>query len=499
MNKNKKSLSAFSIIFLILLMVALITRFLPQLSKESLDILSSSIPENIDKEALISITRTKINAANGVKGASFSSVFMSIYNGFESSRGIVIFILMLGGLLGILDKTGALKSGVVALIKKLKGRELLLIPILMTLLSIGGTSYGMAEETIAFYGVICATMVASGLDTMVAVGTIVLGAGVGVLGSTINPFSTGIAINISRDSGVSINGNLVLILGSILWISSLIIAIIFVMNYAKKIKRDKGSIILSLQEVKDMEENFSNLDVENTKFTLIHKITLLLYAFNFLVIIVSLISWEDFGINFFLGWSEFLTGTPLGRWYFSELAMWVTFVGLTMALINRFDERTLINSFIDGVKDSVPVILIIILSRGVSVLMTETYLDKYILNIVSYSISGFGAILYAPLTYILYMFLSFFVPSTSGLATISIPILSPLTSQLGFSPEVTIVTFASACGLLNLIAPTAGALVGGLAAAKVEYSSYVKWSLKLIGIIAIANMIIVTVAMLVIK
>nr|WP_024752097.1 hypothetical protein [Treponema phagedenis] len=118
---------------------------------------------------------------------------MSPYNGFVDAIDISIFVLVLGGFLGIVQASGALEAGIQRLVKNSKGKEVFLIVTLMALFSLGGTTYGMAEETVAFYGVVTAAMVAAGFDSLVAVGTICLGAGAGVLGSTVNPFAIGAA------------------------------------------------------------------------------------------------------------------------------------------------------------------------------------------------------------------------------------------------------------------------------------------------------------------
>lgn len=479
--KERKSLSAFTIIFILLILIAIATQILPKLSP---DVSGDMLTENIQ-------------LATGVNAAKISDVFMATFNGFKDAIDVAVFVLLLGGFLGVVAKTGALDAGVAALVKKLKGNELLLIPILMTLFSIGGSTYGMAEETIAFYGLISATMVAAGFDTMVAASTILLGAGVGVLGSTVNPFAIGVAVDAAKGVGSTTNNGVIVLLGVILWIVCLIAAIIYVMNYARKVKKDKGSIILSLQEQKDMHETFGKVDLSNIEFNGKQKVTLLIFAFSFVVMILSLIVWSEYDITFFEGWSSFLTGVPLGEWYFGELSMWFTFIGIIIAVINGLSEKETVDAFIAGCQDILSVVLIIALSRGVSVLMSVTYLDKYILNMASQGLSGLSALVFAPASYILYMVLSFFIPSTSGLASVSIPILAPLTQKLGFSVDVIIMIFSGACGLINLITPTSGVVMGGLAASKVEYGTYFKWVLKFLVIVFIINIIILTAAMVI--
>ncbi|WP_068267944.1 YfcC family protein [Caviibacter abscessus] len=479
--KQKKSLSAYSIIIILLVILALITLVLPKL------------PADVTGEMI----ESDIILATGVIPASVATVFMAPFNGFKDAIDVCVFVLLLGGFLGIVTKTGALDAGIAALVRKLKGNELILIPILMILFSIGGSTYGMAEETIAFYILICSTMVAAGFDTMVGAATILLGAGVGVLGSTINPFATGVAMDAVNKVGIQVSSGKVILIGIILWITSLIVAIIYVMNYAKKIKKDKGSIFLSLREQEAMKETFGHVDFNNVEFNSKQKVTLSVFVVTFIVMIVSLIAWKEYGITIFEGWSSYLTGVPLGEWYFGELAMWFTLSGIIIAAINGFSEKETIDAFLAGCADILSVVLIIALSRGVSVLMKETFLDKYILNLASQGLQGLQAFVFAPVSYLLYMVLSFLIPSTSGLATVSLPILGPLSNNLGYSPEVMIMIFSGACGLINLITPTSGVVMGGLATAKVEYNTFFKWVFKLLIVIFVMNIIILTIAMMI--
>ena len=481
--KERKSLSAYSIILILLVVLAILTWLLPHLP-------GSVTPEMIENDSSL---------VTGVNRATIADIFMSPFNGFKDAIDVCVFVLFLGGFLGIVTKTKALDAGIAALVRKLKGNEIILIPILMTLFSIGGSTYGMAEETIAFYTLICSTMVAAGFDSMVGAAVILLGAGVGCLGSTINPFATGIAMATVVDGGLHVENAYILIIGVILWITSLIAAVIYVMRYAEEVKRDKGSIFLSLREQEAMNEHFGHVDFNEVEFTGKQRVTLIIFAITFVIMIISLVAWGKYNIHVFEGWSAFLTGVPLGEWYFGELSMWFTFMGLIIAAINGFSEKETVDAFLAGSADILSVVLIIALSRGVSVLMKATYLDKYILNTASNLLKGLPAIVFAPASYILYMILSFLIPSTSGLATVSLPIMAPLTQNIGFRPEVMIMIFSGACGLINLITPTSGVVMGGLSTAKIEFSTYIKWVMKLLGIIFVLNVVILTVAMYVVK
>ena len=481
MSRKKKSgfaLSAFSIILLLLIGLGILSHILPDAKFVGEEIVNGS----------------------GTVGAKLSDVLMSPILGFADSIDVCVFVLILGGFLAIITKTGALETGIHVLVKKLKGRELILIPILMFIFSVGGTTYGMLEETVGFYVLLAATMMAAGMDPLVGSATILLGAGSGVLGSTINPFATGAAIA-ALPQGVQVNQGLIILIGTFLWLTTLLISIIFVMSYAAKVKKDKGSTFLSLREQKNAERKFGNyaekFEDKEIKLTGKQKITLILFGITFLVMIVGFIPWGEFNITFFDKFTGWLTGSTFGNWYFNESSLWFLIMAIIIGIVNKMGEKGIVDTFVDGADDMVGVILIIALARGASVLMGVTHLDNYIIYNAANILKNVPEFIFAPLNYILHIVLSILVPSSSGLATLSAPIIGPLASQLDYSVEATIMTLVAANGLVNLITPTCGAIMGGLALAKVEYSTWFKWAIKIVLTIALANIIVLTLATLI--
>lgn len=474
--KNKKTmLSAFSIILIMIFVLAIASHLLPQAQFVGEEIVNGS----------------------GVVGAKLSDVLMSPILGFQDAMDVCVFIMILGAYLAVVTKTGALETGIKVLVNKLRGKELVLIPILMFIFSIGGTTYGMLEETVGFYALLSATMVAAGMDTIVASATILLGAGVGVLGSTINPFAVGAAID-ALPEGIVVNQGVIIAIGVALWITSYIIAVLYVMNYAKKVKADKGSTFLSLQEQKNMEKRYGKEEIqEDVKLTVKQKVTLWIFGLSFVIMILGFIPWEDLGVTIFTKFTGGLTGSPLGGWWFNEGGLWFLIITILLCVINGFSEKETVDTFVDGADDMVGVILIIAVARGVSVLMGVTHFDNYIIYNAAEILKGMPAILYAPCDYILHILLSILVPSSSGIASLSTPIMGPLTAQLGFSVEANVMILVAANGLVNLITPTCGAIMGGLAVARVEYSTWFKWAFKLIMYLALASVVILTLAMLI--
>ena len=487
--KSKKkrisfSLSAFTIILILIYLLAAATHLLPKASFNGESIINGS----------------------GVVGATLSQALLAPIKGFGDAIDICVFVLILGSFLKIVNSTNAIETGIQVLIKKLHGHELILIPILMILFSIGGTTYGMLEETVGFYALLAAAMVAAGMDTVVSSAIVLLGAGSGVLGSTVNPFAVGVAVDAAKSvlpAGTTINQGVIIGLGAILWITTLLISIFFVVSYAKKVIAKKGSTILSLQEVKNMEATYGDEGIgkKNVQLSGRQKLTLILFAFTFVIMIISFIPWEDFGVTLFadskfigLSW---LVGCPLGQWYFQEATLWFLMMAIIIAIVNKMSEHEIVDKLVDGADDMVGVILIIALARGASVLMSQTYLDNYLIYNASKVLEMVPRIVFAPLNYIFHVGLSVLVPSSSGLATLSSPIMAPLAQKVGFSVETTIMEMVAANGFVNLFTPTCGAIMGGLALAKVEYTSWLKWVSKVLVCIALANILILTIAMLI--
>lgn len=468
--KSKVMLSSYTIIMILIIFLAILSHVLPD---------ATFVDGNI------------VNGS-GTVGATLSQVLMAPILGFENAVDVAIFIMILGGFLKIIDKTKALETGIKVLVQKLKGKELWLIPILMFIFSICGTTYGMLEETVGFYVLLAATMFAAGMDPLVGSAIILLGAGSGVLGSTINPFATGVALD-ALPEGMKVNQGFLILIATVLWLTTYAISTFFVLMYAKKVKKDKGSTILSLREQQQAEKKFGKYveaSKEEAKLTGKQKITLLLFGLTFIIMIIGFIPWNDFNITFFDGFTGWLTGSSLGNWYFYESALWFAIMSIIISIVNGYGEKDFVDTFVDGADDMIGVILVIAVARGASVLMGQTHLDNYIIYNATEVLSKLPELLFIPLNYILHIVLSVLVPSSSGLATLSTPIVVPLSVSLGYNPEVTIMTLVAANGLVNLITPTCGAIMGGLALAKVEYPTWVKWALKVVAVIAVANIVI---------
>lgn len=466
--------------------------------------------------AIVAVITVIVSGTSGgaVTAARLSDFCTAPIKGFADALPVCLFVMILGGFLGMMTETGALDNGIAVLVQKLKGNEIMLIPVLMLIFSLGGTTYGMCEETVPFYALLAATMMAAGFDPMVGAATVLLGAGCGCLGSTVNPFAVGAAVDALTGVGIEVNQSIIIGLGAVLWIVTTAMSIFFVMNYAKKVKADKGSTILSMQELKDAEEAHGKAASEvhkEVKLTGRQKGVLIAFAFTFVVMIVGFIPLADLNegvANFFdagavydadgnavvQGWSALITGLPIGQWYFDEASTWFFLMAVLIGIIGGLSEKQIVNTFITGAADMMSVVLVIALARGISVLMANTGLDVFVLDAAANALAGLSGVIFAPMSFLVYFGLSFLIPSTSGMATVSMPIMGPLAVKLGFSPEVMVMIFSAAIGVVNLFTPTSGAIMGGLALAKVEWTTWLKFALKLIVVLTIVCAVILTIA-----
>lgn len=466
--------------------------------------------------AIVAVITVIVSGTSGgaVTAARLSDFCTAPIKGFADALPVCLFVMILGGFLGMMTETGALDNGIAVLVQKLKGNEIMLIPVLMLIFSLGGTTYGMCEETVPFYALLAATMMAAGFDPMVGAATVLLGAGCGCLGSTVNPFAVGAAVDALTGVGIEVNQSIIIGLGAVLWIVTTAMSIFFVMNYAKKVKADKGSTILSMQELKDAEEAHGKAASEvhkEVKLTGRQKGVLIAFAFTFVVMIVGFIPLADLNegvANFFdagavydadgnavvQGWSALITGLPIGQWYFDEASTWFFLMAVLIGIIGGLSEKQIVNTFITGAADMMSVVLVIALARGISVLMANTGLDVFVLDAAANALAGLSGVIFAPMSFLVYFGLSFLIPSTSGMATVSMPIMGPLAVKLGFSPEVMVMIFSAAIGVVNLFTPTSGAIMGGLALAKIEWTTWLKFALKLIVALSVVCVIILTVA-----
>ncbi|MGL5268862.1 MAG: YfcC family protein [Spiroplasma sp.] len=409
----------------------------------------------------------------------FLDLFNAPIQGFASNAEVIIFVLVVGGYLGVVMKSKALDAGIGRLVKKLDGKEIWIIPTIMIILSIGGTVEGMCEETIPYYLVIIPALLAAGFDVVTGVLVILLGAGVGVMFSTLNPFAIATA---SAVSGVNTGDGLIWRL--VCWIIGTALTISFVTWYALRVKRNpKKSVVYHLQT--EHHDEFLNSETL-PEFTKKRKIILALFGITFLVMIICIIPWDKliFGnqegvFKQFNEWLRthfpYITGTipAFGNWSIITLAFLFFFASIIIALIDWKGEENYVKDFVDGSSELLGVAIVIAVASGIGWALKESGMQNVVLNGLSGTISGMPKTTLVIIGFFMFLILAFFIPSTSGLANAAFPIISQLVASIGLKTGM-ITAFSMASGWINLFAPSAGIMMAGLAIAKVPLTSYYK-------------------------
>lgn len=412
-----------------------------------------------------------INGLYGIKASDGG--FIGPYETGElfGAAGVFMFVIAIGIFITLAMKTGAIDIGVARVANRFSGRGAVLIVILMVLFSIGGTTEGMAEETLGFYALVIPLMLSLGYDRMVAAATILVGAGVGVLASTVNPFATGVA---SDSAGISIGDGIGFRL--LMYVVLVPVAVLFVLRYAKRVKSDPSR---SLTAAQDGDQQIAARGIgEVPAMSGRQKGVIAVVALTFAFMIFAIVPWAQV-IN---GPSADSFGWQLD-WYFPELAALFVAMSIVVGLISGLGEKGLTDTIIRGAGDFVGVGLIIVLARGVTVIMNNSSITDTVLHSMENAVNNTSSGVFGALMFLINLPLAFLVPSTSGHAALAMPILAPLSDFAGVSRAMTITAYQSASGLINLITPTSAVVMGGLALARVRYDQYLRFIAPLLGIL----------------
>ncbi|AGE87799.1 YfcC family protein [Cronobacter sakazakii] len=451
--------SAYTILFVLIALVAALTWVVPAGKYQM------AMNETLGKEVPVAGTYAPVEAhPQGITAILLAPVD-GLYNHVTYTAGaidVALFVLIIGGFLGVVNKTGAIDAGIERVTERLHGKEEWMIPILMALFAAGGTIYGMAEESLPFYTLLVPVMMAARFDPLVAAATVLLGAGIGTLGSTINPFATVIAANaagIPFTSGIWLRVAL-LVIG---WV----ICVLWVMRYARRVRQDPSRSVVADQWEANRAHFLGSRSGEMLPFTMTRKIILVIFAASFAVMIY---------------------GVAVRGWWMGEISGVFLAAAIITGVVARMSEESFTSTFIDGARDLLGVALIIGIARGIVVVMDNGMITHTILHSAENLVSGLSTTVFINVTYWIEVVLSFLVPSSSGLAVLTMPIMAPLADFAHVGRDLVVTAYQSASGIVNLITPTSAVVMGGLAIARVPYVRYLKWVAPLILILTVLNM-----------
>lgn len=473
--------SAFSVLFAVTVGVWALAFVIPTGAYQVNEETGRPIPgsyERVDAELsfldrVMELFMAPVNGLYGIESSETGLIGPYETGELFGAAGVFFFVLAIGVFITMAMRTGAIDNGVAHVAKRYSARGAVVIVILMILFSIGGTTEGMAEETLGFYALVIPLMLSLGYDRMVAAATILVGAGIGVLASTVNPFATGVAsdaADISIGDGIAIRFLMYLVLVPV--------GVAFVLRYAKKVKKDPSRSLVGEQEG-DKELAAAGIG-DVAPLTRKQKSVLAIVAATFAFMIFAIVPW-----------AQVINGTDAASyswqldWYFPELAALFLAMAIVVGLIGGLGEKGLTDTLVRGAGDFVGVGLIIVLARGVTVIMNNSQITDTVLNSMESAVNSTSSGVFGAAVFGINLPLAFLVPSTSGHAALAIPILAPLADFAGVDRAMVVTAFQSASGIVNLITPTSAVVMGGLALAKVRYDHWLRFVAPLLLVLLV--------------
>lgn len=394
------------------------------------------------------------------------SILYAALKGTHDAIDIILLVMMIGGFIRIYNTSGVLQIGIQHLAMRFRGHERWLIIILGILMSAGGSTFGLGEETIAFYPILVPIFLAAGYDRLVPVAVIFAGSSFGIMASTVNPFSVIIASDaagVAWDSGVAIRiAMLVLGLIALLW---------YTIRYAENVRKNPDASFLTMDERADSLPYSTDIPTEIVPMTWRHKAMLSVFGLTFVAMIV--------GITTF-------------HWWMLEMSALFLASAVISGLLLGLNEKTLVNEFVAGASEMVGVSLIIGLARGVTVLMNDGLIIDTILYSTTGMISGMPESIFLIGLIGVFFVLCFFITSTSGLALITMPIFGALAISNGVPGESIVTAYSFGVGMMLMIAPT-GLVLPSLAMVNVKLSTWLRFILPLIGILFVIAAVLIVV------
>jgi len=373
-------------------------------------------------------------------------VFASVPKGMVEAAEVIFFIFVVGGAFTIIQATGAIDAGISKVVLKLQGKEKLLIPVTMFIFSLGGLSFGMSEETIVFIPMGVALAKAVGFDPIVGTAMISTGAAVGFAGGVLNPFTVGVAQSISElplFSGIGFR--------TVGYLLILFVACYYVMRYASKVKQDpKNSLVWDLMAEEEIEQG----KVEDVNLTTSHKLVLLVMGLLFAFMIY---------------------GVMAKGYYIMELASIFLAMGIISGLIGGLSPNEIARLFIKGSESIAFGALVVGVARAILVVMTDGQIIDTVIYYLANAVSHMPKSLAAAGMFWVQAAMDFFIPSGSGQAMATMPIMSPLADLIGVTRQTAVLAFQYGDGFTNQLFPTSGVLMATLGMAKIPYEKWLKF------------------------
>lgn len=427
----------FTILFILIILIALLSYILPSGEFKRV------YDQQHDREIVVADSYHTVDSNH----QGIIDVFSSFSRGIIDAAEIISYVLIIGGAYGVIIKTNAIDTGLKRAIQVLKGREFILIPVIMLLCATAGASTGFWEETLALYLIIIPLMIAAGFDVLVGIATVLIGAITGCMASIVNPFATGIASSIAE---ISLTDGIFYRI--VFFIGALVIAITYVLIYAYRVKKDpKKSIVYDLYN--DHKQYFSHVN-EKAYFTFRHKIIVVAFITMIVVMIYSLMQWG---------------------WWIPEITMLFLITSMFAAIISSMNQYEYWDAFVEGAKDLLFAALVIALARGIVLVAQDGKIIDTILYGISVMLSGLDKTTFIIINEFVQVVIAFFIPSSSGQAALTMPIMAPLADLFSIHRSTVVTAYQISSGLANMVTPTAGVLMAALAMGRITWKHWLKF------------------------
>lgn len=466
--KQFKVPHVYAIIFALMVIFAVLTWIVPSGSYQRQEVNGREVTvagtyEQSEKTYIDEETGDEVDLRQGV-----FDVLQAPTRGIQEAIEVVAFILIVGGSFQVITKTGAITSGMGRVVRRFKNKDILIIPIAMVLFALGGTSFGMAEETLPFFAIFMPIMMAMGFDSMTAFMVVFVGARTGYIASTINPFNVLIAQGI-----LGIQGNPQLWLRMIAWVVLTAVAITWVVLYARRVKKNPESSITFEDDIAKKVEFAADESALDAEFTGRQKGVLAVFIAGMCLII----------------WGFVTQG-----WYMNEISAVFLAMGLLAGVIAGFSQDVIAQEFVAGIADFAFSAIVVGLARGILVIASDGMIIDTILNALATGLGGIPAVLFTTLLYAVENLLAILVPSSSGLAALTAPIFGPLTELMGLNPEAAVWALSMGSATMSLICPTSAILVAGLGVCKIKLGQWWKTVWKFFLVVSLINIVFVAIS-----
>lgn len=466
--KQFKVPHVYAIIFALMVIFAVLTWIVPSGSYQRQEVNGREVTvagtyEQSEKTYIDEETGDEVDLRQGV-----FDVLQAPTRGIQEAIEVVAFILIVGGSFQVITKTGAITSGMGRVVRRFKNKDILIIPIAMVLFALGGTSFGMAEETLPFFAIFMPIMMAMGFDSMTAFMVVFVGARTGYIASTINPFNVLIAQGI-----LGIQGNPQLWLRMIAWVVLTAVAITWVVLYARRVKKNPESSITFEDDIAKKVEFAADESALDAEFTGRQKGVLAVFIAGMCLIIWGLVT---------------------QGWYMNETSAVFLAMGLLAGVIAGFSQDVIAQEFVAGIADFAFSAIVVGLARGILVIASDGMIIDTILNALATGLGGIPAVLFTTLLYAVENLLAILVPSSSGLAALTAPIFGPLTELMGLNPEAAVWALSMGSATMSLICPTSAILVAGLGVCKIKLGQWWKTVWKFFLVVSLINIVFVAIS-----